>query len=286
MSGRLSRAALALYPPAWRARYGEEVLALLDESGGGLRAVAGVAWRAMPAWVWPPGHLHDRPGRIRASLATTGLAWSVLAGLGLVFAQLTQFQGFRPPGHPVVGGSYGIFDAGLALSVLAVVGALPLWLVMLRRARREGRPREAVYLLLPVLAPAAWLITVVATVRVVRHAGGVGPWWFLAYTVLGFAAAGVAAAGPGLALGRLRPRGPAVRLAACAAGLAVVALDLAAAASGVAAVGLYLWARDFAGYHDTLVLGIYLALVMASAAVATVSAARGARAAHAGPGGG
>ena len=35
-----ARAALALYPPSWRARYGDEVLAYLDESGGGPAAVA------------------------------------------------------------------------------------------------------------------------------------------------------------------------------------------------------------------------------------------------------
>ena len=48
-----ARAALALYPPSWRARYGDEVRALLDESGGGARAVASLAWRALPAWIWP-----------------------------------------------------------------------------------------------------------------------------------------------------------------------------------------------------------------------------------------
>ena len=102
----LARAALALYPPSWRARYGDEVQALLDESGGGPRAVASVAWRALPAWIWPPAHLHDRPARMRASLATGLMSWSFLTGLGLVFAQLTQFQGFRPPGHPVIAWSY------------------------------------------------------------------------------------------------------------------------------------------------------------------------------------
>jgi hypothetical protein len=89
----LARAALALYPPSWRARYGDEVRALLDDSGGGLAAVASVAWRALPAWIWPPRHLHDRPARMRSSLATALLSWSMLAGLGLVFAQLTQLQG-------------------------------------------------------------------------------------------------------------------------------------------------------------------------------------------------
>jgi len=49
---RLARMALALYPPSWRARYGDEVHALLQESGG-LRDVASLPWRALPAWIWP-----------------------------------------------------------------------------------------------------------------------------------------------------------------------------------------------------------------------------------------
>src|SRR5260370_795060 len=171
-------------PPTWRARYGEEVGALLAESGGGLRAIASVAWRAMPAWIWPPPrHLYDRPARMRASLATAGLAWSMLTGLGLVFAQLTQFQGYRLPGHPVVGWSYGIFDAALALSVLAdASGGLPLLLLMLRRARRAHRARDTAYPRLPVVAPAAYFIAVSVTVRLVRHADAVGPWCVLAFT--------------------------------------------------------------------------------------------------------
>src|SRR5258708_6133750 len=281
----LSRAALPFRPRTGGAREGEEVGALLAESGGGLRAIASVAWRAMPAWIWPPRHLYDRPARMRASLATAGLAWSMLTGLGLVFAQLTQFQGYRLPGHPVVGWSYGIFDAALALSVLAAAsGGLPLWLLMLRRAPRGHRARDTAYLVLPVVAPAAYFIAVSVTVRLVRHADGVGPWWFLAFTVLGFAAAAVAAAGPGLALRRLCPRGPAVRGAAVAAGLAVAAMVLAVAASSVGAIGLSLWAHDFAGYHDGVVPGVYLVLVIAAAVVACVSAARGARAALSGPG--
>jgi len=131
----MARAALALYPPSWRSRYGDEVHALLDESGGGRRAIASVAWHALPAWIRPPRHLYDRPARMRASLATGLVAWSFLVGLGLVFAQLTQFQGYRPGGHPVIAWSYLVFDAALVLSVLAAgLGGLPLWLLMLRRA--------------------------------------------------------------------------------------------------------------------------------------------------------
>src|SRR5450432_1578761 len=166
-AGPLARAALALYPPAWRARYGEEILTLLADSGGGLGAVTGLAWRALPAWVWPPGHLHDRYARMRASLATVLVAWSLLAGLGLVFAQLTQLQGFRPHGHPVISWSYTVFDVALAASALvAVLGGLPLWLVMLRRARREHSPRDVAYMLLPIAAPAIYLAVLIAGLKI------------------------------------------------------------------------------------------------------------------------
>ena len=211
----LARAALALYPPAWRARYGDEVSALLDDSGGGLAAAASVAWRALPAWICPPRHLHDRPARMRASLATALLAWSMLAGLGLVFAPLTQLQSLMAPGYAEVRWAHAVFDGSLALSALAAgLGGLPLWLLMLRRARREQRARDTLYLLLPVLAPMAYLAGLAVTVKLAGGPNGESLSWFLAVTPAGFAAAAIAAAGPGLALRRLQPRGPALHLAA------------------------------------------------------------------------
>jgi hypothetical protein len=280
----LARAALALYPPAWRARYGQEVRALLAESGGGVRAAASLAWHAVPAWISPPRQLHDQPARMRASLATVLVAGAMLSGLGLVFAQLTEFQGFRPPGHPIVGWSYAVFDAALGVSALAAAaGGLPLWALMLRRARREHRARDTAYLLLPVIAPAVFLTGLIVVVQFIPHASGVGAGWFAGFAAAGFAAAGAVAAGPALALRRLRPRGAAVRLAAAAAGVAVAALVLAGLASATAAAALVAWARGFAGYHDGVLLGLYLALVAATAVVAAVSAARGTRAALTGP---
>src|SRR5690242_13912020 len=279
-----ARAALALYPPSWRARYGDEVLAYLDDSGGGPAAVASLAWRALPAWFWPPRHLHDRPARMRASLATALMSWSMLAGLGLVFAQLTQLQGITVPGHLQVRWAYLAFAVALAASALiAGLGGLPLWVLMLRRARREQRTRDTLYLLLPVLAPVAYLAGLILTVRMVGGANGVSQAWFGVVTAAGFAAAAIAAAGPGLALRRLQPRGPALRLAAAAAGVSAAVMAVAAVAIVVAVTSLNLWARQFAGYHDSTLSGIYLALVVAAAAVTTVSATRGTRAALAHP---
>jgi hypothetical protein len=278
----LARAALALYPPSWRARYRDEVLALLEDSGDRLREVISVAGRALPAWFCPQRHLHDRSARMRASLATALLSWSMLAGLGLVFAQLTQLQGFTPSGHPEIGWAYAVFDVALAVSVLvAGLGGLPLWLLMLRRARREQRVRDLAYLLLPVIGPVGYLVGLIVTARLAGGPQGVSPAGFGVLALAGFAAAAISAAGPGLALRRLRPRGPALRLAATAAGVSAAVTAVAAAAIVVAVTGLCLWARSFAGYHHPAIPAIYLALVVAAAAVTAVSAARGVRAARA-----
>jgi hypothetical protein len=297
----LARAALGLYPPAWRARYGDEVRALLEDSGAGGRAAASLAWHAVPVWACPPRHLYDRRGRMRASLAAVGMAWALLAGLAGVFTQLAQAQGQVQAStlaqHPVITWSYWAFDACLIVSLLAVAaGGAPLWLVMFRRARRARRGRVVACLLVPAVVPAAYLMVSVAVFALVRGPGrpvvpwesrsavdlangGVGPRWFLALVVLGLAAAAVSAAGPGLALRRLSPHGPVLVLAARAAGLAAVTMGLAGAASVVAAVGLYLWAPAYAGYHVTWPLAVYLPAVLLTAAVAVVSAVRGIRAA-------
>ena len=66
------RAVLALYPPAWRERYGDEVCALVEDSGTGPAILLGLAWRAAPVWISPPRQLHDRDARMRASLAGHG----------------------------------------------------------------------------------------------------------------------------------------------------------------------------------------------------------------------
>ena len=296
-AGVLVRAALGLYPPAWRARYGAEVRALLDDTGGGAPAAASLAWHAVPAWVCPPRQLHDGSGRMRSSLATTGVAWVLLAGLAAVFAQLTQAQGSTQGAtlaqHPVIQWSYWAFDGLLVVSVLAVaVGGIPLWLLMLRTAPRR---REMAWLLAPAAAPAVFLLAAFAIGRLVGRAGaqvvpgrsesvtdlangGVGPWWFLALVVLGFAAAVLSAAGPALALRTLRPDGPAVALAARAAAVAAGTMALALAASVVAALGLSLWAPAYGGYHQSWPLAVYLPAVLLAAAVAVVSAARGIRA--------
>jgi hypothetical protein len=292
---RLARAALRLYPPAWRARYSDEVLALLDDTGGGLAAAVDLAWRAVPAWICPARQLHDRDARMRASLGTVLVSGAMLAGMCLVFDQLTfGFRDWVMHGSPLVAGAHAIFDAAMAVcAVAAAAGGLPLWLVMLRRVRREHRARETAYLLLPVVVPGAYLATVATVDRLLSGPFGVSPRVFLAVRLLGFCAAAVTCAGLILAMRRLRPRGPAVKLAVRAAGVATAAIVAAATASATAFTGTYLALALGGGRGRVYVTGVmpahaqivvmataYPAVAAALAMTAIVSARRGTRAAR------
>jgi hypothetical protein len=205
------------------------------------------------------------------------------------------FDAGPPSGHPVV--VLGIRRRGHRFPAGRGRRGLPLWLRMFGDVRRARRRREVAWLLAPAVVPAAYLAVSAAIAGLVRRAGAsvvpwqarsvvdlangnLGPWWFLALLLLGFVAAAVSAAGPGLALRRLRPEGPAVIRATRAAGLAAATMVLAGVTSVVAAVGLYLWAPAYAGYHESWPLAIYLPAVLLAAATAIVSAARGVRACH------
>ncbi|HEY2080589.1 MAG TPA: hypothetical protein VGH53_30035 [Streptosporangiaceae bacterium] len=300
------RLAARLMPgPARREWLGEASSILYDAPVGARRAIARSYLAAAPlviaaAWAGAlAGHRYDLPGRMRASLAAVLAAWTVLAGLTAVFASFTQTQPWLlrdlpGPRHLVIQWSYWVFDAAAGASLLAVAaGGLPLWLVMLRQACRERCWRETAWLLAPAVVPVVYLGVASAVLGpraapiqppfapapssftgLANHY--IGPWWLM---VLGFAAGLMAAAGPGLALHSMRPRGPGVTLAARAAGLAVAAMGLAGAASIVAAAGLHAW--GVAPYRQGWPFAVYLLLFLAAIGVAGASAARGIRAARA-----
>ncbi len=283
LARRAADVLLACYPPVWKARYRDEVEALLDEGGADARSVASLAAAGAGAWVRPPEHLFDAPSRVRSSLATVLAAWTALAGLALIFGQLAQDQGIRSmtPGHPLTVWAYQTYSIAAHLSVgVVVVGGGPLWLSMLRQAWRRRDRRHLVLLSAPLVVPVVFLVLLVLGARLVRHSGGggIGSGWFFAFTLLGLIAGALVVTGPALAMKRLRPAGAALRLASLAATVAASTMGVAAAASVVDAAGLYLWAPPANGFTQTWFLSLYFPTVAAAAAVALISAARGARA--------
>ena len=83
MSDRLARLALALYPPAYRRRYGEEMAALLEDSGAAPKAVVDLLRGALIAHLRPSPTVAaelDVGERLRLGMGTVLLCWVFFAG--------------------------------------------------------------------------------------------------------------------------------------------------------------------------------------------------------------
>lgn len=145
---------LACYPELWRARYGLEMLALIEDDPPGLHGLCsllsgaarahlgrGAAWRASGTPV------------VRMRLALSGLftAWVAISVAGASFQKATEDRAFAAAGarHAALQAGREIVLAGALLGALAVaVGGLPLLWSALRGALAGDR-RLAVLLALP-----------------------------------------------------------------------------------------------------------------------------------------
>lgn len=232
------RLLLACYPPSFRDRYGAELAALVEDTGGGPGVWWDLATGAAGAWLRPvfvgaPAERTRR--RVQAGLAATWVAWC----LGVLAVPVVDRALLDPP-VPGANGAVrtlvtGVWPVLVLGGACAAGSALVLaWRVLLP-ALRSGR-RD----LLRPLLPAAVLL-------VVEALGAAGVWqlrraypsvWphpsaaFVALVLawlVGFAALGAfGAAGPPVALRRARPPVAAMRLPAVLA--AGVTLALAALA--------------------------------------------------------
>lgn len=151
-SARLARLALALYPLAYRRRYGEEMAALVEDQGASPRAVADLARGALRAHVRPEPAVAGtigRDDRIRLGVSAVLLCWVLFTLAGLALYKTTEGRSFEG-----LGGAPGLLGvARLGIEILAavgsaavVVGAAPLVLAALRQARSRPAARPAVLL--------------------------------------------------------------------------------------------------------------------------------------------
>jgi hypothetical protein len=152
VTARLARLALALYPLAYRRRYGEEMEALLEDGGATPAAVGDLLRGALRA------HLRPEPGvaaavgredRLRLGLSSVLLCWVVFSVAGLGLYKTTEDHGFT-----VAADNHGLLDAAhLAIQILALVsaagvvlGAAPLVVIALRQARDRRAVERATML--------------------------------------------------------------------------------------------------------------------------------------------
>ncbi|MEO6821416.1 MAG: hypothetical protein ABI468_02635 [Candidatus Nanopelagicales bacterium] len=286
MSGpsRWQRLAVTSYPPSFRERYGDELTALCEDTGPGIRSTADLALGSLRLWLSPsygPDPVERRRWRLQSTAATVWVcACTVLAGTAATLR--LQVDG-PPPGFDPTTGAWAVANnaAGAAIVLAAVLVALAgAWLGFF--ALREGGPAVRRVAIAPVVCG---LVCVVAMVPFAwyssRHdlIGTSLPLWFalggLAWLLLVMVTAvwGTLAMPYALRLAAL----PADRLRPAVVVGVPVALALLVPATLLVAVALRV--GDAWGSSVTVVTTVSTVAVAAAAVVALVSVVRGLKAA-------
>jgi hypothetical protein len=174
VNARLARLALALYPLAYRRRYGAEMEALVEDQGASPRAVADLARGALGAHLRPEPALADslgRDDRIRLGISAVLLGWLLVAAAIFAFAKTTEGPAFRAAAtaHPLLGTAHTALGVFASLASLAfLLGAAPLVVVALAQAHRRPQVRRAA---LTAAGCVAALILATAAVVLVANQG-------------------------------------------------------------------------------------------------------------------
>lgn len=141
---RLGELALALYPLAYRRRYGDEMRALLDDAGTDGRAVVDLVRGALVAHVRPTvGTVAE--DRLRLSASGILVCWVLFAVAGLAFYKTVEGAAFTAAGdaHPALSALYLAIRVVAALaSAVVVLAASPLLIVA--ALRQDGHDRRVV----------------------------------------------------------------------------------------------------------------------------------------------
>ena len=218
----LARLGLRVYPPSFRARYGAELSALVEELPSSGRITADLWLGAVRAWVRPAfGGAEGRRRRLQASVTTTWVAWC--AGFMIVpaIAKALLDQPSVGPTTPVrvlVYAGEMLLLTGWLVALFGVLLMIPRVLVPALRVR----PWAVLRPLLPALV-LGLAVSLALIVFVLAHASDGPGMQALFYLWLAAVAALLCCLGIG----------PAVSLARLAPGMAVLSLPawLAAALS-------------------------------------------------------
>ena len=163
---------LRLYPQAWRARYEEEFLALLDACPFSLWTIWDVCLGAIDARL----HFTDVTGRmlpfmnrLRAASITVFCAYISLVVAGLAYGKMVEYDDFQNliNNDPQVRFSYYALYTGAIIALLAVlVGGLPIAWAAARYAYANRRWRLLSLFAVPPVSFVIWMgYTLIAVSR-------------------------------------------------------------------------------------------------------------------------
>jgi hypothetical protein len=294
MRTRVGHLLLALYPEPWRARYGEEMRALMEDDPPGTRGFASLLRGAAQSHLRPQrSWRRGLPPESSMRLSVGGLfaCWILVSLAGACFAKETEHMDAFEHMHPLLSAARGMIIAGAALGAVAVaVGGLPLLWHALVAARRRRDRKLAWMLASPALAAGALAALAVVLVPLAPARGARFPAVFvlsvpvpLALGALAWAL--VAALAPKAVMRRAEPPARLLRLA-CLSGQAL-ALATLLVAGGLLLYVPALWSVAGAGTAASgpfgastrVTLCLALAAAVAAGGASLLSAVRAGRAA-------
>jgi MFS family permease len=242
----MSHLALALYPLAFRRRYGEEIRSLIDESPPRAMAAFDLLRGALAA------HVRHSPGLagavdatdvIRSSASGTLACWVLFAVAGFGFYKTTEDHAFSAAQHShlLLGGAHLTVQVVAVIASIAVVGgALPLVLAALWAAWGDRRLRRIVAAPFVAVGIFALLTAVLVGIAHRTHhvPGALGPGAFIGWELAAGACAVVCVAVSRRVLFEIAAQRGRLLAALALGTLATAAMVLMTAAAGAYALTL------------------------------------------------
>jgi hypothetical protein len=160
---RLERRLVGLYPRAWRERYEEEFVAMLEQRAASVSDLVDVAFGVLDAWARP--QVVSEGGRLvisrmRSTLLAVLWAWVGFVAAGVGFQKMAEYEEFVGAAreNPVVGISFETVVVGAVVALAAIVaGGTPIAFAAVRAALGEGRRDVPLLLCVPLLSAAAFV---------------------------------------------------------------------------------------------------------------------------------
>ena len=179
MNSRHARRLVRLYPRAWRERYEEEFVALLEQSQMAVSDLLDVTLGALDAWLSPQvsseGGVLMVVSRLRGAVLGVLWAWAGLVVTGVGFRKMTEYEDFvrAARDNALVGAAFDAVVIGAFVALAAViVGGTPLAFAAVRNALAEGRRDVPLLLCVPPISLAAFVGYVLVLMKAVYPALG------------------------------------------------------------------------------------------------------------------
>jgi predicted membrane protein len=175
--GETARRMVRLYPRAWRERYEEEFVAMLEQGPVTIKDLFDVVFGAVDAWLSPQVVYEGRlvmVSRMRGSVLAVLWAWVGLVVAGVGFRKMTEYDDFVRAARDsaLVGVAFDTVVVGAVVALAAVaVGGAPVAFAALRKALAERR-KDVLLLCMPLIFGAGFVGYILVLMKVIYPALG------------------------------------------------------------------------------------------------------------------